>query len=1337
MKHSFLRLVLALFLVGTASLCAYAQGGSTTSMLTGTVVDTSGGVIPGAEITVKNNSTQAEYKTISSENGTFTIPALSAGTYTATVSVPNFKQSVIKDIVLVAAQPSQIRVVMQVGGTSEVVTVQAGAEIVQTQSANIVQTLSVNQVMNLPMATRNVMDFLVMLPGVNTTGGARNSTFSGMPASAVNITIDGINTMDNSSKEGFFSYISPRLDAVQEVSVSTATPGAESSGTGAVQVRFVTRSGNNEYHGSLYEYHRDPYFNSNYWFNNRDRAPIYQGKGEGKGSPCTATQLVNEWDQCKAPKDKVIFNQFGGRIGGPIMVPKILTGRDRAFFFINYEEFRLPAAQSRTRTFWEPAVDQGDYIYLYQQTGQPNQVRSVNVLQLAAAKGQVATIDPNVAKMLPLVRAAANCASCSVKTYPQLTDPMTRQSIYGAKGMQRRAFLTTRFDVNVTSKHRVEGSWNYSWYDSNPDLLNGYDPAWFGFPNSGSQTSNRFSTVVALRSTLSPRLVNEARGGFNGGTVLFGLGVEAGNFVDPVLPMGGFRFGLPAMSGLYTGSSPSRRNAPVNMFEDTLTWTRSTHNLSFGVTWQEIKLWTWGQTVNPSVGFGIPSAYDPAYNPMFDATNGPINFPGATNNQISTAASLYAALTARVTSISGAANLNELTNEYAYYGPMIRRAAQQQIGFFAQDSWRMRPNLTINYGARYEFQRPWVPLNGTYSWAAPKDVWGPSGTWNLFKPGASGGSPTLVYEYKKGDQAYKQDFKAVAPTFGFAWTPNVSGGFLEKILGGGGKSVFRGGFAIAYNRYGMNVYNSMFASNPGGSIVAQRSQDLGNLMVGGLTYPLLYRDRDKTRTDGKTYLAPPDFAKTPSYPLKPTIEDSINAFSEDMRTPYTMSWTFGLQREITRDTAIEVRYVANRTMQQWFQPNLNERNITTNGWVEEFLLAQKNVYANLANNRGKTFAYMGPNTGTYPLPITLKWLSPNALDPTVPANYTAAVLTSSHAIFTNATYNNYLNAYSPDPRSLASILDGDANRRTWALANGVPANFFMVNPDVKNGGAWIYFNGGWNAYDSMQVEVRRRMSKGLMVQASYVWAKGMGTDRLSFLRPLDKSMNTGVLPHTFKATWLYELPIGSGKAIGSTLSRYLDRVVGGWEFQGTTRIQVGNWLSFGNSHLIGFTDEDLKNMVGLRFDDVNKRIYYYPQDIIDQSYKASAAQADTSLTTFLQGAPSGRYVAPAQSIGYILGATSAKCLQIVSRDCAQSDHYFQGPGFMRFDLSLVKRVRFSESKNFELRAEFLNAFNNINFYGTSGIGGLSSGQVTSAYTDSSQQQDNGGRMVQIVMRFNF
>ena len=121
------------------------------------------------------------------------------------------------------------------------------------------------------------------------------------------------------------------------------------------------------------------------------------------------------------------------------------------------------------------------------------------------------------------------------------------------------------------------------------------------------------------------------------------------------------------------------------------------------------------------------------------------------------------------------------------------------------------------------------------------------------------------------------------------------------------------------------------------------------------------------------------------------------------------------------------------------------------------------------------------------------------------------------------------------------------------------------------------------------------------------------------------------------------------------------------------------------------TEQELRDSVGLHFDDVNKKIYYYPKDIIDQSYKADSYDVDG----FTRGAPTGRYLAPANSGG---------CYAVVSGDCVNRHLYFRGPRFMRFDLSLVKRIRFTEKKNFELRGEFLNAFNHVNFYGTAGIG---------------------------------
>ena len=202
------------------------------------------------------------------------------------------------------------------GALAEQVTVSSSSEIVQTQSATVASTINTNQITKLPLTSRSAMDFVNYLPGVTTANGNRQAVINGLPRGTINITLDGINVQDNNGKsgDGFYTYVRPRLDAVQEVTVSTGTAGADNTGEGAVQVKFITRSGGNELHGSLYEYHRNPALNSNYWFNNRDKTPTYNGTT----TPCTTEQMQTEFEKCKAPRDRVLFNQFGGRIGGPM-----------------------------------------------------------------------------------------------------------------------------------------------------------------------------------------------------------------------------------------------------------------------------------------------------------------------------------------------------------------------------------------------------------------------------------------------------------------------------------------------------------------------------------------------------------------------------------------------------------------------------------------------------------------------------------------------------------------------------------------------------------------------------------------------------------------------------------------------------------------------------------------------------------------------------------------------------------------------------------------------------------------------------------------------------------
>jgi hypothetical protein len=162
------------------------------------------------------------------------------------------------------------------------------------------------------------------------------------------------------------------------------------------------------------------------------------------------------------------------------------------------------------------------------------------------------------------------------------------------------------------------------------------------------------------------------------------------------------------------------------------------------------------------------------------------------------------------------------------------------------------------------------------------------------------------------------------------------------------------------------------------------------------------------------------------------------------------------------------------------------------------------------------------------------------------------------------------------------------------------------------------------------------------------------------------------------------------------------------------------------------TLEDLRDSLGLRFDDAQKLIYYEPADIIANTIAAFNTSATTSTGySAAYGVPTGRYIAP---------ANTATCLQVYSGECAPLTNYVRGLRFQRFDISLVKRIRFAETKNFELRGEFLNAFNNINFNVSNGIcagSGSTCGQFSSAYRDPNQQNDPGGRLIQLVMRINF
>ncbi|HVL66236.1 MAG TPA: carboxypeptidase regulatory-like domain-containing protein [Vicinamibacterales bacterium] len=1272
----------AALMIAVASTSAFAQGGATGS-ITGVVVDTSGSVIPGATVEAVNVATNAVSATVSSAEGTFTIPSLNAGTYNVTVTLQGFKTFKAEKLELGPGTQRSVRATLEVGGLEETIVVTGGTELMQTSSPTVSRTMNANQIGKLPLVSRNALDAITFMPGFNTPAGNRDTTVNGLPQGAINITLDGMSVQDNYLKtsDGFFARLSPRLDAVEAVTVTTAAGGAESAGQGAVQIRFVTRSGTNNYTGSGYFYLRHDGLNSNTWFNNRDLAP----------DPATG----------KAPKSELRQYQPGARLGGPIWIPGVYDGRNKAFFFVNYEVFRQPSKITRNRTIL--SADAMNGIFRYQ--GGP--AAGVNLLR-AGTQG----IDPTVASVLSAIRSASGQG-----TITDLTDPNLQRATFQLTSKSNNEYPTVRVDYNLSAKHRLTGSFNYQHISSNPDTTNSREPVFPGFSHTGTQQSTRWTTSESLRSTLSANIVNEFRIGKTGGATFFSPELNPGMWGTGATPdQGGFHLNIGAagISNAASTTAQSSREASTINAENTLTWVKGAHSLNFGGAWTQVDLWLQNQTLVPTINFGIATG-DPAANFFTTA-----NFPGASNTNLNNARAMYAVLTGRVTQITGNVRLNEKTNKYEYLGSGMQRARMRELGFWAQDQWRWKPNFTVNFGIRYELQLPFYPLNNSYLTATMEDVCGisgvtPSGSCNLFQPGVTGGKTPEFVRFSKNQRAFATDWNNWAPNLGFAWTPHVEGGFLRPLLGSAeGDTVLKAGYSIAYNRGGMSDFSDVFGSNPGVAIATNRDAGLGNLVMDNLGLPVLFSQRGR--------LGPPPFAEELTLPFRATQTSSVNIMDPNLEVPYAQTWTAGVQRKLTRDTAIEVRYVGTRSLHGWTTYNYNEINIVENNFLNEFRQAQANLAANIAAGRGNTFAFTGA-PGTAPLPIFLAHYNGRPQSQAGnPANYTGTN-------WTNATFLGFLAARNPQPYSFASTnstngLLGNATFRNNSITAGLPRNFWVVNPDLL-GGANVEGNGGYTKYNSMQVDFRKRLSGGLQMDANYTWGYGYESNRFSFRYPREKRADVGTpgnIVHAFKTNWVYELPFGRGRRWVNNTNALLERIVGGWEFDGTGRIASGRLVNLGNVRLVGMTESDVRKMFKLRFDDAGKVIYMLPQDVIDNTIKAFSVSATTASGYGPQGPPEGRYFAP---------ANGPDCIEIAGSrgDCGTGDLVVSGQPRVRFDLSAVKRVDLRGRMNAEFRAEMLNAFNTPYFTPVAGIGSNpDSYRVTAA---------ESGRVIQLVWRLNF
>jgi len=1251
-------------------LAASAVAQVNTSTMDGLVTDQQGALVPKVEIAVTNILTGQIFRTLTDDKGHWAVPSLPTATYSVTATAAGFKKVTKEGIAMDAGIPATVNLTLEVGAVSETVQVTGAAEIVESASAAVSSDLTGRQVNDLPIPSRNATDLIVTLPGTQTPGGPRNTTFDGLPQATVNMTLDGVNIQDNLLKNGsggaFYPVVYPRTDAVEEVSVTSAASGAESLGEGAIQVKFVTKSGTNEWHGGAFDQERNTFFDANTYFNNIDGLA----------------------------RDRIILHQMGAHIGGPIV-------KNKLFIFFNYEIFRFPQS-------WNEAQDKGSQllvltdaarsgIFTYKNSsGQP---QTVNLYNLAAGAGFPATPDPLIGNTLSQI--AQSLGGGTVTMRATANDFNRNNFNFLAPGKQKIDFPQGKLDWVINPKHHWEATGGVNPYRLFPDGINAVIPV---FPGSGTVLGSKvnagqreafWSGSTAVRSAWTSHWTSEVRFGITSGNVLFFNDVTP----DLFAPWRGY---APNMAGYvtvpYNASSTSRRNNPIKQLTGSATWVRGSHQVNMGGSFSQIAEYTVsdGTQIFPRVSFGIQST-DPALG-MFTTAN----FPGSAASDLANAENLYALLTGRVSSITRSVVLGETSKTY---GPnnTIGRYRQREFGFYVQDSWKIKPKLTLNYGIRLENQYPYHVFNNTYTRPGYAGLYGVSGVGNLFQPGASSGSVPVLTPVTT-DTAGFSPVHFPSPTVGIAYVLPKYSGLLGAILGRAGEPVLRAGFSIANVR---EQFTIPWSSNQGVSINTSVDPISQNTSAFGPAGSVLFSNPT---------LPVATVASSPTYPLTVAPGSSINDYDPNLKTRYVESWNLGLQRPITPNTVLEIRYVGNHSARSWTTINLNEVNIVENQFLTQFQAAQNN----LAIANGVTVSQLA----------ALNSLKSTSFFNAGLAGQTAVpILSTALASASNSTLANYV--AQGQAGALANSIAGNTSQMARLVAGGYPANLFQVNPATGGSSANLTTNLGGTTYNSMQIELRRRLAHGLLAGASYAWSHSLVDDQLLTLRNMSGITVPSAFDqrHTIKLNWVYELPWGPGRAFLSAVGNpILRKAVEGWQVSGITRLQSGtpSQLNSGRQTfnttdagvvLHDITTSQLQSMMSIQKLG-NGIVNDLPQSLINNTL--AAFQLIPQAVD-----PSQPYIGPANTAGQF-----------------GNQVFLYGPWFQTWDVSLSKRTKIGERQSIEFRAQALNIFNHPNFFlvpNSSGNITISNlfGQTRNAYNDINSTNDPGSRILEFQIRYSF
>jgi hypothetical protein len=1183
-------MIVSVLLPGTLVLAQTA-----TTSLRGTITDPKGALLQGAVVTLSNSSTGFSRTTKSGNDGVYQFLEVPPATYMMTVVAPGFASVQEDKVTLQVSQPANLDVAMQVKGKTEIIEVTSEAPLVNTTDASQGNVFNSTQLVNLPSEGRDPVAILSLQPGVtylgsntnqdgsapNQTEDSRGGSVAGARSDQTNVTVDGLDNNDQLQGLAFQGALRVPLDSIQEFRVTTTNSNADSGRSSGAQVSMVTKSGTNNFHGTLYEYNRSNIGQANDWFN--EQAELQSG-------------LPN--------KPGVLHrNTFGAWVGGPIK-------KDRFFFFGGYEGQHTNEAVQTTRIVPSDLLRQGILQYPctsgdpacmpgYVDPGGNYSINSNGIVAMTTAGA--ANIDQNCASATP-----PTCAwTAAGFPYDGGADPY----VANVNGSNPNAIFTKYPSPNTDSVGDTLDARGYTFPAPNPTKHDTYilkldykltqsgnhsvfvkghlqnwrssdAPQFPGLPPNDFLTNNSKGIFAGYTALFSSTFVNNLRYGFiRQGLGDTGLGVNDYNY---------FR-GFDNYQG--AGFTPSiLTTVPVHNLVDDVSWTKGKHTIQFGGNLRVVTNNRTGNAQNYSYAFSnvywldlaaianTGSSLDPAIGgyPAVDGSFG-------TNYDFATAA-----VAGLLTETNKVYNQDKSGHFFSPGQLITRNFRDHETEFYLMDSWRATPDLVLTGGLRYSLLQPPYEMHGNQvsptislnAWFKERGQDMRTGqTLNSASPG--GLVQMALAGQANGKEPYwAWDYKDLAPRVAFAYSPHASDGWLHALFGNAGKSSIRGGYGLYFDHFGEGIVNS-FDRNGSFGLTTALDNAAGSQDVD--CTPRLTSITALPAANGvfcgQQVVGPPPPA-FPGLVTPPTLTNPGSfaiywGLDDKLRTPYSHVFDLSLTRELSRSFVVEASYVGrlgHRLLQEEdLAMPLDLVDPTSK--MDYFSAATMFTKATVANTDIGAIA---------PIPFW-EHLWPNAAGKPgfgvgggAGCAPNAGGIPSSSFTATQAMYDLYsCFAYNETSALFYADLPQGFNGNDCAPACSTLSTGYGPFHAWDDQFSSLY---GWrsignSSYNSLQLTLRKAMTAGLEFDFNYTFSKsidiGSNAERINqfegggFASQIINSWSPAQLRsvsdfdmrHQINSNWVYELPFGKGRHFASG-GRVMNAVVGGWGLSG-----IFHWTS--------------------------------------------------------------------------------------------------------------------------------------------------------------------------------